>query len=1418
MLYVSPLKALNNDIQRNLLNPLGELHRVFSAEGILTAPIRVLTRSGDTPAADRRRMLIDPPEILITTPESLNLLLSSKNGRRMLTGVTFVILDEIHAVVSSKRGVHLITAVERLAALAGEFQRIALSATVRPARDRGCFRGRVPSRRATHGARATSPGRSGPCSPRPGKATNCGSAFPAGRRRRRSSRTSGSPMSRKSGVSLRATAPRSSSPTAADCAKNSPTGSTRATAEPLAYSHHGSLAREIRLEVERRLKNGDLRAIVATHTLELGIDIGALDEVVLLESPASVASAVQRIGRGGHRVGDVSRAVFFPTHPPDLLCSAVLTRAVLEHDIEPARPVTRPLDVLAQIIVSMAGSGPLPAEYVLALVRTSYPYRDLTRREFDLVLDMLTGRYADSRIRELKPRLLFDRLSNTLSARKGALQTLYISGGTIPDRGYFLLRHHETGARIGELDEEFVWEASIGQVFTLGTQNWKIERITHSDVLVRPAPSQGNAPPFWKGERNLRDFHLSASIGRFLENASDRLEDPAFRAQLQSEHCLDEQAADGLLAFLRAQQQATGCPLPHRHHLLLEFLQSAPYGYPGLQVVLHTIWGGRVNRPFALALDAAWEQRFGQRLEVFTSDDCLALQLPAAAGAEEILALVTSRNVEQLLRNRLETSGFFGARFRESAARALLLPRRRLQERMPLWLSRLRSKQLLESVRRYEDFPILLETWRTCFQDEFDMEALLRLLSELESGVISWSETRTGRPSPMAQGLSWPLVNHYMYQDDSPPDSQVSRLRPDLIREVALSPDLRPALPAGLITAYELKRRRLSPGYPPDTPEELLQWVKERVLMPESEWQELLGAVGKDRRLEPTELVRPVAAKLVRLRPSSAAEPLIAALESLPRILSAFYPGGTAVSGLKSGKPAALPDPAPPSSDGAAEELTAELLGEWLQFYGPRSRRFVQRALGLAGERLEGALQDLLDSETLIAGHLVKGSDRVLLCDRANFESLLRLARAGARPDFEPLEPEWLPPFLARFQGVGRPAEGAPGLLQALVRLTAYPAPAAAWESEILPARTRSYDPAWLDTLMREAGLRWMGFERKRLCFCCEPDLELLAEAPAQGDPAAVPSAAGLFPHPAGRYDFSTLLRLSGLAPKELSAALWKAVWSGEVTNDSFAALRRGLETRFRIPDGPPPADGRKAARGSRAGGRAAFSRWKGSLPYIGNWHLAAPPAGEDDPLAAEERNKDRARILLDRYGIVFRELIEVELPAFRWRFVFRALRLMELAGEVLAGYFFHGLPGPQFMSREAFRSLQQPPQGEAVFWISAVDPASLCGTGLEAFRHRLPRRLAGNHVLYRGREIVFVSQRNARELLFHVRPDDRDLPLFLGFFHHLLERPFQPLRRVVIETINGQAAPRSPFAGIFEGSFEISRDPRRIVLYRARI
>jgi ATP-dependent helicase Lhr and Lhr-like helicase len=712
----------------------------------------------------------------------------------------------------------------------------------------------------------------------------------------------------------------------------------------LAYAHHGSLSRQIRLEVERQLKAGKLKAILATGSLELGIDIGALDEVILVQAPWSVSEAIQRIGRAGHNVGRRSRGTFLSAHIADTACAAVVARAVLDGEIEAVQPPQAPLDVLAQVLLSMLAFESWHPDNLYHFIRTAAPYHTLSRRRFDLVLEMLEGRYQDSRIRELRPSISHDREQHRVQARKGALLALYASGGVIPDRGLYVMRHAESGAKIGELDEEFVWEARIGQVFTLGAQNWRIRQITSGEVRVLPAAPGQPAPPFWRAEESQRGFHLSQMIGRFFENADARLSDPAFEAELIARHALEPSAARHLIEGLHRQRAHTGTALPHRHHLLIEETALGAGRGAGRQVICHTLWGGRVNRPLAMALEAAWEERFGTSPQIFCTNDTITFLLPSGTPGESLLDMVSADTFEALLARRLPQTGFFGARFRECAGRALLLPRRSVQQRMPLWLTRLRARKLLSAVSAYADFPILVETWRTCLQDEFDLPQVRRLLRELESGAIARSYVHTPFPSPLARAAAWQQVNDHMYQGDRPAPGRGGQLTADLLREVTLDPGLRPDIDAELAQRFEKKIQRLAPGYAPQEPEELLEWVKERVALPLPQWHALLEASARDRSPSGESPAQGLETRIVLLSPDGGAragggQSVVVARDRLAAVWAAWYRHlrPTPEIQLANGTPLS-PPPRPAHTLAAMDRQlspAAEQLGQWLRFHGP---------------------------------------------------------------------------------------------------------------------------------------------------------------------------------------------------------------------------------------------------------------------------------------------------------------------------------------------------------------------------------------------------------------------------------------------------------------------------------------------------
>ena len=1418
VLYISPLKALNNDVRRNLIAPLAELHDYFAAAGAAFPAIGVETRSGDTPGSERRRMLRHPPEILITTPESLNILLTSKGSRATLTGVATVILDEIHAVAGSKRGTHLITAVERLVLLSGEFQRIALSATVRPLETIADFigglkqSGRGYRKRPVAIVRAERSKRFSllVSAPQEAELDPSEEIWPALVRRFTGI------IDRHSSTLFFANSRRTTEKVTRLI--------NEASGEELAYSHHGSLSREIRLAVEERLKRGELKAIVATNSLELGIDIGKLDSVVLIQTPRSISSAIQRIGRSGHGVGEVSSGLLFPTNGMDFVSAAVVARAIADGDIEELHPVEAPLDLLAQIILSMALAEEWHLDDLYDFLKTSYPYRNLSRPQFDLVVAMLEGKYADSHVSELRPRATVDRLADTISTRPGLSMLIYMEGGTIPERGYFELRLQDSGAKIGELDEEFVWERKIGDTFALGAQVWQITDITHSTVQVLPARKPQQIIPFWRAEELDRDFYYSEKIARFLEHCNGRLEQPGFIRELMAQHFMDQGAAQALQSYLKRQRETTAAELPHRRHLLVELYHDPLAGNEAQQIIMHTLWGNSINRPFTFALCAAWETNYGYQLQAFYNNDGIALLLPHELDdLRQILRLVTPENIESLLRASLESTGYFGARFRENAGRALLLSRTNFKRRMPLWLNRLRSRKLLASVLRYRDFPILLETWRSSLQDDFDLANLKRLLEEIQDGEIAVTRIRTTTPSPFAKGLIWLQTNKYLYQDDTPDAVRRSALGQELLQELVFSPHLRPRIPLELIRLFEAKQQRTAPGYSPDSSRELIDWVKERCLIPQGEWLRLLAAMERDHGITKAELIPQVAERVVTIVIPHADLPLIGALEMLPEICLglAISPQRIGISPLADGEilQAELSGSAQKilarqkdltSEEGTEEEdPVVKFLGKWLGYCGPVEIASLQRALALSDDLLRDTLQQLEETGLVLLDQFSEQGKVPEICDTSNLESLLRMLRRSRKPAFQALDPEYLPLFLASFQGLVGRGDSIDQLRERLEQLLGVPLHAGAWEEEVLPARLAPYFGAWLDSLMQNSELLWFGCGRRKISFAFPEELDLFLE---RGGPDEEPSeepaagretdqAAGLIPDRKGRYALAAICASSGLPAATVTGELWKLAWRGELSNDSFASVRKGILNKFVRHE-------REAE--SHPGGlrRTSISRWDRAQASPGNWYLLPNVQGSPDILEREERNKDRVRVLLERYGILFREMLLRELPPLQWGRIFRTLRIMEMSGELLAGNFFSGIAGLQFISHDAYRLLERGLPHAAVYWVNAADPASLCGSGLEGVRELLPARLPSTHLVYSGVRLVLVSRRYGKDLEFKTSADDEQLHEYLSFFKVLLTREFNPRKRILVERINGTPAASSLYTrSLKEFGFQESYD-----------
>ena len=1358
VLYISPLKALNNDIQKNLLTPLADLRSKGSFP-----PISVKTRSGDTPQTERQRMLRQPPEILITTPESLSLILTSVRGRQMLSHIDTVILDEVHSIASNRRGVQLLCALERLCWMGLEPQRIALSATVKPLKRiaeqvagfsaQGVrrpinivradqhksidFQVRLPDgalESAAHGKKIWEPLTE--AFKELTRANNSTLFFTNSRR-----------LAEKITLKL-----------------------NQESATPLAYAHHGSLAKDIRHTVEQKLKNGELRAIVATSSLEMGIDIGSLDEVVLIQSPPSISASLQRIGRSGHNVGETSVGTLFPTHAHDFLEAAALSRAIEARDIEPLQVANNPLDLLAQLVIATTASEDWDVDELYQMLTRAAPYETLARNNFDQVIEMLAGRYAGMRIRDLAARITFDRVNNRIRATRGAVMAYYSSGGTIPDRGYFKLRHASSGQVIGELDEEFVWEATIGQTFNLGTGHWQIQRITHDDVLVNPAPTNVMAPPFWRSESVNRDFHFSSYIATILDDAERSLHErrsDKFNKDLVSSHGFDQGAANALVDYLERQREHCG-ELPGTKRLLLEQINTGPAGFRSSggekQIVLHTFWGARVNRPFGLALGNAWRERFGAPPELQADNDAIIIQLTNDITPEELLSLVTPDNLLSHLREALEDSNFFGARFRECAGRALLLTRKKFNQRLPLWMTRLQSKKLLAATKVLSDFPILLEAWRTCLEDEFDLANLEQLLCEIQDGEISWRHVTSATPSPFAANLSWNQINQYMYADDTPEAQGRSNLDDAMIASAFAD---QPTVSREVIDEFLAKRQRLHPDYVPEDENEWLEWIKERILLRSAE--------------VPQDIVdSPMLCTLVEGEGEKEHRGLrrwISHIENAHALASCYnlnaYPSKNQQKNLV------------PREDGRDLAMFTQ---ELLSFYGPQSHNELVKLLP------DAALPALQNAEYLVRGSLIKGEQEEMFCDAENFEMLLRFQRRSTRPALDPLPVDRWPGWLAHWHNAQ-----ASSAEDALDSLRGYSAPVKVWLHELLPARLPPTDNDPIGLLSRtflSQDMGWVGTGTDRICIDYAEDLGTHAPPALRKDSDEIlkPKVLERFVDQKARYPFTALVDAGTDSAESVNDALWKNVWSGRLSSDSLDTLISAQQASYKL----------SGHTGSR---RARRISWPGT------WFTIEPEGAEDDPLLELETIKRLVRSLLDRYGVLCRELANRELSGgaysnYRWRDLFSALRVMELSGEVIAGAFFDTFSGPQFATPAALRTFAEDWTPRDV-WLSALDPISPSGLGLNWQRMTLPHRRIGNHLaLVRG-SIALVSENNGARLTFVNNPDATETQKACSLFGTLS----QSIPRIKLQEINGEKARKSAYLKVIEQHFDIRSDHKGIYL-----
>ncbi|MDQ3645905.1 MAG: DEAD/DEAH box helicase [Actinomycetota bacterium] len=1332
VLYISPLKALAADIERNLRSPLAGIRGASMRLGLPLPDIQVSIRTGDTPQEERRRFASNPPDILITTPESLYLLLTSR-AREALASIDTVIVDEIHSVAGTKRGAHLALSLERLDnLLAKPAQRVGLSATVRPVAEVATFlAGKRPvtvvdppsNKRfdlsvvvpvEDMGATGDATGEVASGSASGAEARN--SVWPHVEERllqliREHRSTIVFANSRRLAERLSARL-------------------NRLAEEEITRAHHGSVSREQRLLIEEELKAGRLPAVIATSSLELGIDMAAVDLVVQVEAPDSVASGLQRIGRAGHQVEAVSRGVFFPKFRGDLLECAVVVDRMRAGAIEAISYPRNPLDVLAQQIVAMVAMEDWDVDELEKLVLRAAPFAEMTRPVFDSVLDMLSGRYASDEFAELRPRLNWDRTRGTLAARSSSQRLAVTSGGTIPDRGLFgVFLAGDNGGRVGELDEEMVYESRPGEVFVLGTSSWLIESITHDRVLVTPAPGQAGKMPFWHGDSPGRAVELGQALGRFVRELAGKT--PAEQLSHLTATGLDELAANNLVAYLAEQKTATGS-LPDDRTLVVERFRDELGDW---RVCIHSPFGARVHAPWAQAIEARMQESLGVEAQCIYTDDGIVVRLPEAIEVPPgDFALFDPAEIEELVVERVGTSALFASRFRECASRALLLPKRRPGSRTPLWQQRQKSAHLLKVASRFGSFPILLETFRECLQDVFDVPALVELMAAIERREVRVVEVDTSVPSPFASSLQFGYVSEFMYEGDVPlaeRRAQALSLDRSLLSELMGRAELRELIDEGALSELELDLQMLSDetkARDPDALHDALRILGD-LATPEVHARTAVEASEANRWLALLEEER----RALRVRVAGTERWI--AIEDAARLRDAL---GVA---LPVGVPGVFLEPVP--------DPLGDVVARYARTHGPFVPHEVGTRLGIGVAVVDEALHRLRADGRVVSGEFRPGGASIEWVDAEVLRRLRRRSLAAYRKEIEPAPPEALARFTLAWHGLGvsGPREaGIDALYSVIEQLQGVPVPASMLEKQILPARLIGYSPVILDQLCASGEVMWAGSGALgradgwvTLATATEaPALLPDASGGVELSPVAERIASAL--EDQGAMFFRQLADAVGSTDdKELLLSLWELVWAGLATNDTLAPLRALV------------GGARPSARGGRRRRGPSFPSRLGPPAGAGRWSLLPERASD-----ATHRTHALARQMLARHGIVTRGSVAAERVVGGFTGVYAVLKAFEDAGRCRRGYFVEGLGGAQFAlpgAVDRMRGLLSPPTEKETRVLAATDPANVYGAALpwpdrgEEGGHRAGRKAGAVVVLVDGHLALYV-EKGGRTLL----------------------------------------------------------------------
>ena len=1443
ILYISPVKALAADVQRNLQLPLEGVYQQRRQQREKPIALTVGMRSGDTPSSERAKLQRTPPDILITTPESLFLMLTSR-AREALRGVTTLILDEVHAVAGSKRGSQLAVSLERLDALLPQpAQRIGLSATVQPVERVAQFLGGIqdtlvvnpPASRALAMRIAVPvedmtdiPGRPD-ASGAPEAGGAAGSLWPHIEQRVLElvlARRATIVFANSRGLAEKLTArlnERYAAGLSAEEAVEEPahargsfSGGTEKRSDggapvTLARSHHGSVSKEQRREIEDALKAGELRCVVATSSLELGIDMGTVDLVIQIGAPPSVASALQRVGRASHQVGGVSSGIVFPRTRRDLVDAAVIVQCMLSGELEPVAPPHNPLDVLAQQTVAAVAMDTLSADAWFATVRRADPFRTLPRSLFDATLDMLSGKYPSDAFAQFRPRLIWDRETNLLSPRPGAQHLAVTSGGTIPDRGAFsvMLPEGEEQAgsrRVGELDEEMVYESRVNDIITLGATSWRIQQITHDQVVVVPAPGRSARLPFWRGDGLGRSALLGERIGRFLrETEAEQRSGVASQAT-----GLDASAQHNIQALIAEQREATGL-LPTDRTLLIERCRDETGDW---RVILHSPWGQRVNAPWALAVADRIRHRMGLDPAIVASDDGIVARFPdmegRVPGAE--LFQFDADTLQRTVADAIGHSALFAARFRECAARALLLPRRNPGKRSPLWQQRLRAGELLAVAREYADFPVLIETARECLQDVYDLPALHQLMTRIQNGSVQFAEVTTDVPSPFAAPLLFGYVAEFIYATDAPlAERRASLLALDsgLLSELLGQVDMRELLDAGVVATVGRELQRLTARYRVTDKEGVADLLRELgPLNAEALAARFHGDAPARAVAELTEAHRAIEVTI-------AGERRWAAIEDAARLRDALG--------------VALPQAIPAAFLQPVVDPLRDLLSRYARTHTPFTTGQLARHFGIGPAVVSETLERMRAQGKLLKGDfgLSEEDDAAAWRDQWVAEEVFKRLRIrslqAAREATRPVPPEaWVSLLLER-QGLTGEApsspvaqgsyEGVNGVARVVEQLAGLALPASVWQTQILPPRVHDYQPAMLDELLSAGEVIWVG-ERSLghndglvslhlREFTAETLLPLAQGSDALRLSPLHNAILALLDEGGAWFAHQITAAVAAAQPvddAEIHSALWELAWAGYITSDTWAALRQltGMASSARA----------KATRSLRTRrGRISLPTGRPATPALpGRWSRLCRPSTPPAQLALAI-----AENMLDRWGVVTRGAAIAEQVPGGFPALQPVMRGLEDAGRVLRGRFVAGLGGAQFAENatiERLRVIAERTAGEPLaVALSAIDPASPFGVTLRWPAHaaatRPVRRSGARVVICHGQLALYLAQ-GGKELLSYGEESWRDAAVAALAVALRRERA----SGFTLETIDGKPAGQSPLIDALRRA-GFSREPK---------